>query len=90
MKSKARSRLYPQSFSQPARWDYARCGVGTARANRFSEHFDDEVVKDGRWGLMDHLRIREFFFGLLRRDIACAIVNAPTPKPVAATDAHCN
>ncbi len=39
---------------------------------------------------MDHLRIQEFFFGLLRRDIACAIVNAPTPKPVAATDAHCN
>jgi hypothetical protein len=23
---------------------------------------------------MDHLRIREFIFGLLRRDIACAIV----------------
>src|SRR5580704_6679852 len=28
------TRLYPQSFSQPARWDYARCGVGTAGRRR--------------------------------------------------------
>jgi len=33
------TRLYPQSFSQPARWDYARCGVGTAgRRRKVSRH----------------------------------------------------